>query len=403
MGRASAESNAPSTLDGSTAPGPPSRAARGLCCALALAGLGAAPAGAAPARVEVAPPNAPLPALAQPPWPQLAAVFPGVLVHGSGTLLQGRTLTTQRLLLLEGASLLAILVGGLVIYETGAARDLAGPAVLTVAAGVGAFSSSLLANVYAAWSPPEGLGEPRRRLPPLVSGIGYTYVGSPQFDDHHFMTAHVDGRLEGWHLGVDATISPSPGHELLSARGGYRLVGPRAAREPARDGTYLEPQIGFSSERLDRYGFVTRTLEVQVDGRLDADRWLPDVRGAFFQGAVGLARQWIEFDVPGANAMDTSELLILHSGFGVYLGARSAPGLEHGAALPGGELELYYDHRRDGLAGGIQTLGPSSGFAGHVGLRGEYYANEAWGLRLLIERGSAWVLGSSVLFRTGLP
>jgi hypothetical protein len=130
---------------------------------------------------------------------------------------------------------------------------------------------------------------------------------------------------------------------------------------------------------------------------------LPDVRGAFFQASMGLARQWIEFDVPGTHVIESSGILVLHSGFGVYVGARSAPGLAPAGALPGGELELYYDHRRDGLVGGIKTLGPSSGFTGHVGLRGEYYLSSAWGLSALIERGSTWVLGSSVLFRTDLP
>jgi len=94
----------------------------------------------------------------------------------------------------------------------------------------------------------------------------------------------------------------------------------------------------------------------------------------------------------------------VRSGFGLYIGARSlAASPASAGALPGGEVEMYYDHRRDGLAGGIKTLGPSSGFAGHVGLRGEYYPAAAWGFNALVERGSAWVLGSAIVFRTGLP
>ena len=111
-----------------------------------------------------------------------------------------------------------------------------------------------------------------------------------------------------------------------------------------------------------------------------------------------------EFDVPGSNVTEPLGQLLLRSGFGLYIGARapaqrSAPA----GALPGGEVEIYYDHRRDGLAGGIKTLGPNSGFAGHVGLRGEYYPTAAWGMNAIIERGSTWVLGSAVSFRTGLP
>jgi hypothetical protein len=331
-------------------------------------------------------------------------VFPGVILHGAGTWLQGRRATTARLLVLEGAGLLLLALGGIVIYETGAARGLAGPAMLGVAVGTGTFGSSLLASLYATGAPSAGWGEPQRRLPRLSSALGYSYVADAALDDRHFMTARVDARLEAWHLGVEAAISPFPGHEQLAARAGFRWLGARATRALAPDGSYLEPQVGVVSQRLDRYGFVTRGLEAVLDGRLDTERWLPDVHGAFFQAAVGLARHWTEFDVPGVNVTESSNQLLVRSGFGVYVGARSAgasPALA--GMLPGGEVELYYDHRRDGLAGGIKTRGPYSGFAGHVGLRAEYYATSEWGVCASIERGSTWVLGSAVSFRAGLP
>jgi hypothetical protein len=328
------------------------------------------------------------------PWPELAAVVPGVLIHGSGTWLQGRGLTTQRLLLLEAAGVLALLAGGLVVYETGAARDLAGPATLVIAAGAGTSSSSLLASLYATWAPRSGWGEPLRRVPRLVSALGYTFAADPAFDDHHFLTTELEGRLGGWALAVNALVSPSPGRERLSARAGYRLLGAREGASPAGDGSYLEPRLGLTSQRFDHYGFVTSGLELLVDGRLDVERFLPDVRGAFFQATVGWSPQWTRYDVPGVNVTESSSLLVFHSGFGVYVGPEPA------AAR--GELELYYDHRRDGLAGGLKTLGPSSGFAGHIGLRGEYFVTESWGMRGRIEVGSAWVIGSSILFRAGL-
>jgi hypothetical protein len=113
--------------------------------------------------------------------------------------------------------------------------------------------------------------------------------------------------------------------------------------------------------------------------------------------------QWLAFDVPGAQAHDASSLLLLRMGFGLYLGrARSI--LPTGSpATNAGELELYYDHRRDGFAGGLKAAGPSSGFAGHLGLSGEYRFSAAWGLRALGEVGSHWVLGISALLRAGSP
>lgn len=338
------------------------------------------------------------------PWPELAAVFPGALLHGFGVWLRGRRITAERLLVLEGASLLALALGGLVIYETGAARDLAGPSVLMIAAGAGTLGASFLANLYATWAPSAGWGEPQRRLPRWVSALGYTYVADARLGDQHLMTARVDGRLGRWHAGFDAAISPSPGREHLAARAGFRWLGPRATKTLASDGSYLEPRVGVVSRRFDREGFVTRGIEAALEGRLDAERWLPDVHGAFFSAAVGVARQWTEIDVPGANVTEPSDQLLVRSGFGVYMGARSLDASPAPAGmLPGGEVEVYYDHRRDGLAGGIMTLGPSSGFAGHVGLRAEYHLGAIWGVDALIERGSAWVVGSAVSFRVGLP
>ena len=381
----------------------------GACCGLALAASSAAP-GRAPVMpgeqvrsdadaAATARPSPPPEPRAPSPWPELAALVPGVVVHGSGTWLQGRRVTTERLLLLEAAGVLAILAGGLVVYETGAARDVAGPATLLIAAGTGALSSSLLASLYATWAPRSGWAEPLGRLPRLVSALGYTFADDPAFADHHFLTTELEGRLGAWALAVDALVSPSPGRERLAARAGYRLFGAREGSARARDGSYLEPHIGLASERFDHYGFLTSSLELAVDGRLDAERLLPDVRGAFFQGTVGWSPQWTEFDVPGVNVTDASSLLLVHSGFGVYVG----PGADPASGAARGELELYYDHRRDGLAGGMKTLGPSSGFAGHVGLRGEYFATESWGMRGRVELGSTWVLGSSIVFRAGLP
>ena len=335
---------------------------------------------------------------AEPPWPQIAAVLPGFFVHGSGTWLQGRTLTTERLLLLEASALLAITVGGLVIYETGAARDYAGAATLTAAAGVGAFGASFLANVYATAAPPAGWGEPQTRLPWLVAGLGYTFVDEVQFDYRHLATTRLDGRLGPWHLLLEAAQAPGAQNSWLELQAGYRVLGPRATDRLAPDGSYLEPTVGFSRHGFGEDGFVSRVLAFELEGRLDSQRLLPDVRGAFFQASAGLARQWVAYDVPGSDPTDSAGMLLLHVGFGLYLGRRGAGPL---GALSGAELELYYDHRRDGFSGGIKTVGATSGFAGHCGLVAEWFFSPAWGVRALGEIGSGRVLGLTALMRMG--
>lgn len=352
----------------------------------------------APRRADL-PQPAPQP-LVGPPWPQLASLVPGVLVHGSGTWLQGRTLTTERFLLLEASALLALLAGGLVIYETGAARDYAGAATLMVGAGVGTFGASFLANVYATAAPGAGWGEPQRRLPWLVAGLGYTYVDDVQFEHQHFATTRLDGRVGSWHVLLEAMQAPSAQNQWLGLQAGYRLLGPRAAASSAPDGSYLEPRLQLSRHAFGEDGFVSRVFAVELDGRLDSQRLLPDVHGAFFQAAAGLGRQWVDYTLAGADPRDSSGLLLLHVGFGLYLGRRGG-GSGAGPAQAGSELELYYDHRRDGLSGGIETRGATSGFAGHTGLVAQWFITPEWGLRALGEVGSSWVLGLAALLRLG--
>jgi hypothetical protein len=356
-----------------------------------------APAAAA-AESSAAPP--PEPAAAPSPWPELAALLPGLVVHGSGTWLQGRNETSQRLLLLEGSGLLATLASGAVLFRTGAARNLVGPVALTAVAGVGTFSLSLLASLYATWAPRSGLGEPVRRAALLESALGYVYVDDPQFTFRHFLSTRLDARLplaqlgplqQGTlQLGLDTAHAPDRGNQRYALSTGLRLLEQPAA---APDGSYLAPRLGYIEHRFDSSGFVSRVLELELQGRIDLQHVLPDVRGAFFQLAAGWAEQWIVFDLPGVDARDTSSLLLAHAGFGTYLGSASTPA--------SGELELYYDHRHDGFAGGLKVRGLGSGAAGHFGLRGQAAFGPSWGLRAEAQVGSAWVLGLSAVLRTG--
>jgi hypothetical protein len=386
------------------------RGASLACGGLALGWIGAAEATPFEASEPLAAPAVPVrplqPVAAEPrasaPWPQLASLVPGVLVHGSGTWLQGRTRTTERFLLLEASALVAILAGALVIYETGAARDYAGAATLAVASGVGVWSASFLANVYATLAPPAGWGGPLRRLPWLETGLGYTFVDDAQFEQRHLATTRLDGRLGPWHLLFDAAQSPSSENQWLELQAGYRVLGPRASERWASDGSYLEPQIGISRHAFGNDGFVSSVLSFELEGRLDAERLLPDVRGAFFQGAAGWARQWVSYPLPGADPVDSLSMLLVHVGFGLYFGRRGAALTPAGGpSATGAEVELYYDHRRDGLAGGIQTADATSGFAGHCGLTAQWFFTPVWGVRALAEVGSSRVLGLSAALRLG--
>jgi hypothetical protein len=325
------------------------------------------------------------------PWPELAALVPGVILHGSGTWLQGRTETSKRLLLAEGSGLLATFLSAAVLFRTGAARNLVGTTALVAVAGVSTFGLSLLSSLYATWAPREGWGEAQPRRALLESSLGYSYVADPQFAFHHFLTTRLDALLgagPALHLALATAHAPDQGNQLYQLGSGLRLLEqrPSAARTP--DGSYLEPRLGFGVHRFDSSGFVTRVLELELQARLDSERLLPDVRGAFFQLGAGWAEQWFAFDVPGVRALNASSLLLAHAGFGVYV-RRCA------------ELELYYDHRHDGFAGGLTANGLGSGVAGHFGLRGRARVSPSWGLEAEAQIGSAWVLGLAAVLSVG--
>jgi len=380
-----------------------------VCCALLLVGArvaggaepAAAPAVATPSPAPPAPPPERLPSPPEPrapsPLPEIAAVLPGLFVHGSGVWLQGRNQTAARLLLLEGAGVLAILASGVILFQTGAARDVVGPTALLAVGGVGTFGTSFAANLYATWAPRDGLGAPLVRLPALESSLGYLYVYDPQFPQRHFVTAQLSGRLGPWHLAAGTSRSTIGGSDRLELLGGYRVLGPRGhGAAAASDGSYLEPRVGVSEHRFPDDGFSSLVLEVALEGRLDVERYLPDVHGAFFQGEAGYGRQIFRHDLPGPNPTTSTSLLLAHAGFGMYLGNRAGDGT-------GGEVELYYDHRHDGYAGGLKVNGLGSGPAGHFGLRGNYQLSPRWGVRAHGEAGSAYVLGLDVVARLGVP
>jgi hypothetical protein len=286
---------------------------------------------------------------------------------------------------LEGASVLATLTSGFVLFQTGAARDLVGPTALVGIAGIGGFAVSFLANVYATWAPADGLGEPLRMLPLIESSLGYLYVYDPQFEYRHFLSVGLSARLDAWHVFGGGARGQDNGRLELGA--GYRLLGPRGhGSEPASGGSFLEPRLGYSYHDFESDGFSSQVFELAFGGRLDIDRFLPDVRGAFFEGEAGWAKQVFHHELPGPDPDTWTSLLLARVGFGVYLGNR-------GDARAGGDVQVYYDHRHDGFAGGLKVNGLGSGPAGHFGLLANYQLTQLFGLRLRAEAGSAYTLG----------
>ena len=169
--------------------------------------------------------------------------------------------------------------------------------------------------------------------------------------------------------------------------GGYRVAGPTTeTRETTRrDGTALDLEAGLAHRSYRNDGFATTTYEGRISGRLDLFRLGPTLRGAFTELQVGLAVAKNRYTI-GASEWDT--ILLTRFAFGMYLG-RS------------GELAAHYDHRRDGLAGGMIIPGIGAGFLGSAGLSYRTWLGDTLGLSVDGTVGAAWILGGALLVRQG--
>lgn len=327
------------------------------------------------------------------PVPHLAAVVPGLLAHGTGPWLQGRSVTSRRLFWMQGTSVLLLLGGASSIIFTGASKYVVGPGALVAANGVTLFGTSMLSGLYSTFAPQEGWGQATARLPLLETRMGYQHVADSQFAYRDFLVMSVDAYPQSWHLGLAGDFAPGQGNQRWQALVGRRVWGVSGAKTET-DGSYLELRLGHGEHRFETEQFVSQTTEMLAEGRLDLKRYLPDVRGAFVQSTAGYARQRFAFDRADSISAVNTSLLLMRMGFGVYFGNRSFNSM-------GGEVEGYYDHRHDGFVGGLKVRGLGSGALGHFGVRAKFRASPTWGLAFRTEAGAAWLWNLSLVMRSG--
>lgn len=321
--------------------------------------------------------------------PGAVAVVPGVLVHGAGHYAAGAPDTGRFLLKTEAIGLGGVLVPGALLAVTGASRRFVGVLTTAVVSGFGLFAISALADIYGA-SGIKG-GDPVTVAPILETQIGGVYAYDPIFQYRFFLEQGVQARLGAWKLGGANLSALDDTNGRISLSGGYRWWGPGPSGK-ARDGSFLDLDLGLYRHHYGTEHFVLWTGDVRLQGRLDLGRFGATLRGSFAELGIGWALQSTQYRVRYAVA-DYNELLLPRFAFGWYLGR---PGETNG------EVSLGYDHRHDGLAAGLKIRGLGSGAAGHFEARGRVFRGR-WGLGASAQVGSAYVLGLSLIFRQGGP
>ncbi len=318
-----------------------------------------------------------------------AALVPGLVVHGSGSWVLGDEHTARSLVYAEGAGLGLLFGSGSGIVLSGASRVLVGPLAAGSVLGAGLFAVSWVADVYHVSVPLEYRGSFRAR-PNVETHVGYVFVDNPQFSMTHLLDHGAAMTFDRLRLAYQGQHAPDALYGALNAELSYRLWA--GARHPSGrlDGSALDVALGGWRREFLEEDFRTRSAEVRVTLRTDTEAVMPSFPGAFSEFELGYARRSSELLLAFADQEDS--LLIAGASFGAYL---------PGPGTAGGEAELYYNHRHDGVVGGMLAWGLGSGVLGRAGLRGHYYWGEHMGVGVDARVGSAWVLGLNLRFRDG--
>ncbi|MFP2932605.1 hypothetical protein ACLESO_47160 [Pyxidicoccus sp. 3LG] len=321
--------------------------------------------------------------------PVAASVVPGLLFHGLGPLVAGDGHTAKRLFAMEGAGLGLIALGGVPIAFTGASRRTIAPLYAVTLAGFSLFGVSALANLYAVTSPAFDPGMPASSLPPLELELGYQYVSDPSFEYGSFVSVGALARFDSLQLRGTALMAPGEGNTQVRLGGAYRLLGEPERARGNSDGTSLDAELFGLFHRYPTEGFTVAGAEVGLRGRYAMARVSPALAGSFAEASLGTSFQGYSY--PGAvDDGNLSEQLLFTFGYGVWLG--------RGGPVRGDAL-LYYDHRKDGFAGGTRSR--AGGVVGSFGLRGRALLTQDWGVAAEVQAGGAIVGKLSLIYAVG--
>jgi hypothetical protein len=315
----------------------------------------------------------------------VAAIVPGVVLHGTGHFVAGDRGTGWRLLAMEGAGLGLTAAGFGTLVATGASRHLSAPIFALPVAGVGLVLLSWLADVQGVAMPAGWRGTPALETPLLEARLGTRYVYDPTLKYGTLIGPGADLRWGRLRLSPGAWIATSGGNLRLELEGAWRAVGARPSW-PAADGSSVDVVAGLVHHRFPHESFELTVLEAGARGRFDLRRLAASLQGSFAEWGLGLGWALTHYRV-GAHETDADGLLLARFGYGLYLG--------HAA-----EVLLYYDHRHDDYAGGAKLTGLGSGAAGHAGLAAAWFFLPRWGVRLEAQAGAAYLGGLSLVHRS---
>lgn len=340
---------------------------------------------AVPPSARADPPPPPPPSKARRALAITAAVVPGIVVRGAGHWTVRDRRAARRLLILEGIGLGLAVAGGAPIALSAAAGETM-PGLALVVPGVGLFVGSFAADIWGAAGGAAIAGAP---LPAdeLQLALGTTIVADPRVPFEALATAAVDARRGRAIGGVSGWLGD--GTWQVGVTGAARVVGPRPGGAAPTDGTSLDLVLTAAEERRAAEDFSVTNFDAGVRARLDLFHVAPSLRGTFLRAGLGLGAERIRYPLAAVAAADVSGIFTGHFAWGFTLGDGRRRALE---------AEVFYEHRRDRLAGGLTLPSTTNGFVGTFGASVAAW-RDRWGLALDVEAGSAWVFSLAARHR----
>jgi len=311
-----------------------------------------------------------------------ASVFPGVIVRGSGSYLVHEKRAAKRLLIMGGIGAGLIVAGGLPVGFTGGNEYFIEPFVPMIIAGSGLFVASWMSDIWVAAGGARTLPEPRAATPWSVE-LGTTYLRDAYRERAFLRPAarYVLGRVEvgavGW---FDLLGEANEG--MLETR--IRIIGPPPTGERVDDNSFLVVRAAGRARSDDEDRVDVLTAEAELIGRLDMHRLDRALRGTFVELSTGIGVERASYPT---DESDAESLLLGRAVWGVYLRDR-------------GEATMFYDHRRDHLAGGLAAW-RAAGFVGSIGANADVRVGGPWAVRAEVELGNAWVVTAALRYQGG--
>ncbi|MBA3540734.1 MAG: hypothetical protein H0T79_14075 [Deltaproteobacteria bacterium] len=311
-----------------------------------------------------------------------AAIVPGFVVHGAGAFVLGERRTGKRLAAVGALGLGAAALGGLAVGLSGSSPYTIWPGVPAIVLGSGLLFPSWFADIWLAAGGDRVHGVPRSS-PTWSLELGMTWLHEAYRERGlaRFATRLELGRLG---LGAGAMVDSEGDGHTGEVEVRWRLRGPPATNAPISDGSrlYLRAATRYNRDNPDDVSQLT--FETEIVGRLDLQYLDVLLDATFLELSTGLGMEGVTY----ANAVhDWGSLLLGRFAWGMYLGSR-------------GEASLFYDHRRDSMAGGLPAW-RAAGFFGSVGASTTAVITGPWALRAELEIGNAWVTTIALRYQGG--